>query len=170
LPSKLSSLAGVDVVTGWGKGSQRFFVEATDTVAGSWFSDRRHNVMYEHSTYQSGFRYHGRNMASTWEGDAQAVTLGIQQFFRHDVSVALSLSQATLNEEGGTRAVLHVDGDEILQAVDEQDITLAELRVGHPFLGGRLNWLLSATDEPVVTYEERERFTAGLQWTRHVNW
>ncbi|WP_323772715.1 capsule assembly Wzi family protein [Alcanivorax sp.] len=170
LPSKLSSLAGIDMVTGWGNGSQRFFVEATDTVAGSWISDRRYGVMYEHSTYRSGFRYHGRNLASTWEGDAQAVTLGIQQFFRNDIAVALSLSQATLNEKGGTRAVVTADGDAILQAVDEQDITLAELRIGHPLLGGRLNWLLSATDEPVVTYEERERFTAGLQWTRHVNW
>ncbi|MEQ3636229.1 MAG: capsule assembly Wzi family protein [Thalassolituus sp.] len=170
LPSKLSSLAGIDIVTGWGKGSQRFFVEATETVAGSWFSDRRHNVMYEHSTYQTGLRYHGRNVASTWEGDAKVTTLGLQQFFRNDVAVSLTLSQATLNEEGGTRAVLHVDGDEILQAADEQDVTLAELRIGHPLLGGRLNWLLSTTDEAVETYEERERFTAGLQWTRHINW
>jgi len=115
-------------------------------------------------------RYHGRNVASTWEGDAKVTTLGLQQFFRNDVAVSLTLSQATLNEEGGTRAVLHVDGDEILQAADEQDVTLAELRIGHPLLGGRLNWLLSTTDEAVETYEERERFTAGLQWTRHINW
>ncbi|EUC71640.1 hypothetical protein Y017_02440 [Alcanivorax sp. 97CO-5] len=170
LPSKRSSLAGIDIVTGWGKGSQRFFAEATETVAGSWFGDRRHDVMYEHSTYKTGFRYHGRNLASTWEGDAKVTTLGVQQFFRNDVTVSLSLSRATLNDGGSTRAVLHIDGDEILQAADEQDITLAELRIGHPLLGGRLNWLLSTTNEAVVTYEKRERFTAGLQWTRDINW
>ena len=30
---------------------------------------------------------------------------------------------------------------------------------------------LAATDEPVETvFEERERFTAGLQWTRPISW
>lgn len=58
-----------------------------------------------------------------------------------------------------------------MQSVEEQDISLAELRIQHPMLGGRLDWLLSATDEPVETvFEERERFTAGLQWTRPISW
>ncbi|MCG8392817.1 MAG: capsule assembly Wzi family protein [Pseudomonadales bacterium] len=171
MPSKFASLAGLDMVTQLGKGSQRFFVEATDTVAGSWFSERRYNVMYEHGTYQTGFRYQGRNLASTWEGDANAVTLGLQQYFRNGFTVGLNLSRATLNKEGVTRAVVPEDGAPILQAVDEQDVTLAELRMDHPFLGGRLSWLLSATDDPVVTvFEERERFTAGLQWKRDIGW
>ena len=171
LPSKLSSLAGLDMVTTLGNGSQRWFIEATNTVAGSWISERRYNVMYEHTTYQSGFRHHGRNMASTWEGDAQAITLGLQQYFRHDVAVSLNLSRATLNQEGLIRAVVPEDGNAILQSVVEQDITLAEVRIGHPLLGGRLDWLLSATDEAVVTpFEERETWTAGLQWHREVNW
>ena len=159
------------MVTTLGNGSQRWFIEATNTVAGSWISERRYNVMYEHGTYQSGFRHHGRNMASTWEGDAQAITLGLQQYFRHDVAVSLNLSRATLNQEGLIRAVVPEDGNAILQSVVEQDITLAEVRIGHPLLGGRLDWLLSATDEAVVTpFEERETWTAGLQWHREVNW
>ncbi len=171
LPSKISSLAGLDLVTGIGKGSQRWFLEATETVAGSWISERRYNTMYEHSTYQSGFRYHGRNVATTWEGDARAVTGGIQQYFRNNVTVALSLSQATLNQDGVIRAVTPVDGYPILQSVTEQDVALAELRIGHPLLGGTFHWLLSASDEPIVTpFEERERWTAGAQWTREIGW
>ena len=171
LPSKLSSLAGLDMVTGVGHGSQRFFLEATETVAGSWISERRLNTAYEHGTYRSGFRHYGRNMATTWEGDARAVTLGLQQFFRNGVTLGLNLSRATLNQDGTIRAVIAEDGAATLQSVAEQDISLAELRVQHPMLGGRLDWLLSATDEPVETvFEERERFTAGLQWTRPISW
>jgi len=171
MPSKYSSLAGLDMVTGLGQGSQRFFLEATETVAGSWISDRRHSVAYEHSTYRSGFRHYGRNMATTWEGDARAVTLGLQQYFRNGVTVGLNLSRATLNQGGTVRAVIAEDGAATLQSVEEQDIALAELRIQHPMLGGRLDWLLSATDEPVETvFEERERFTAGLQWTRPISW
>lgn len=171
LPSKLSSLAGLDMVTGFGHGSQRFFLEATETVAGSWISERRLNTAYEHGTYRSGFRHYGRNMATSWEGDARAVTLGLQQFFRNGVTLGLNLSRATLNQDGTIRAVIAEDGAATLQSVAEQDISLAELRVQHPMLGGRLDWLLSATDEPVETvFEERERFTAGLQWTRPISW
>jgi len=171
LPSKLSSLAGLDMVTGVGHGSQRFFLEATETVAGSWLSDRRLNVALEHGTYRSGFRHYGRTMTSTWEGDARAVTLGLQQFFRNGVTLGLNLSRATLNQDSTIRAVIAEDGAATLQSVAEQDISLAELRVQHPMLGGRLDWLLSATDEPVETvFEERERFTAGLQWTRPISW
>ena len=171
LPSKFSSLAGLDMVTALGKGSQRFFLEATDTVAGSWLSERRYNTTYEHRTYRSGFRHYGRSLASTWEGDARAVTLGLQQYFRNGVTVGLNLSRATLNQDGTIRAVIAEDGAATLQSVEEQDISLAELRIQHPMLGGRLDWLLSATDEPVETvFEERERFTAGLQWTRPISW
>ncbi|MQX54391.1 capsule assembly Wzi family protein [Alcanivorax sediminis] len=171
LPSKFDALAGLDMVTGIGKGTQRWFVEATETVAGSWISERRYNTMYEHGTYQSGFRYHGRNLASTWEGDARAVTLGIQQYFTNNLTIALNLSQATLNKEGVIRAVVPDGGAAILQSVEEQDVALAEMRIGHPLLGGTAHWLLSASDEPIVTpFEERERWTAGLQWTRDFAW
>ena len=171
LPSKLSSLAGVDMVTGLGQGSQRWFLEGTETVAGSWFSERRYSSMYEHSTYKSGFRYHGRNIASTWEGDARALTFGIQQYFHSGVNVALHLTQATLNQDGVIRAQVPADGSPILQSVEEQDVALAELRIAHPLLGGTFNWLLSASDEPIVTaFEERERWTAGAQWTRDIAW
>ncbi len=171
LPSKFSSLAGLDMFTALGKGSQRFFLEATDTVAGSWLSERRYNTTYEHRTYRSGFRHYGRSLASTWEGDARAVTLGLQQYFRNSVTLGLNLSRATLNQGGTVRAVIAEDGAATLQSVEEQDISLAELRIQHPMLGGRLDWLLSATDEPVETvFEERERFTAGLQWTRPISW
>ena len=63
LPSKLSSLAGLDMVTGLGHGSQRFFLEATETVAGSWISERRLNTAYEHLLGRGCPRRHTRPTA-----------------------------------------------------------------------------------------------------------
>ncbi|EKF73303.1 hypothetical protein A11A3_14490 [Alcanivorax hongdengensis A-11-3] len=171
LPSKFSTLAGLDLVTAFGAGSQRYFVEATDAVAGSLSGNKRFNTAYEHSTYQSGFRYYGRNMATSWEGDGRAITLGVQQFFRNGVTVAANLSHATLNQDGKKRAVVVNDGAEILQAATEQDVDLAQLRLEHDLLGGRLAWVATVTDEPVVTFfDKRERYTVGAQWTRNINW
>lgn len=169
LPSKLSSLAGLDIVTELGQGSQRWFIEATDTVAGSWLSERRYNVMYEHGTYKSGFRYYGRNMASTWEGDAQVVTLGFQHFAQRDMSIGINLSHARLNEEGIIRATTPDSGAEIVQSINEQSVMRASLRIRHTLFGGKLDWLLSGTDKRIITpFEARERWTAGLQWQRQV--
>ena len=171
LPSKFSSLAGLDMVTAFGNGSQRFFLEATETVAGSWLSERRFNTALEHSTYRSGFRHYGRTMTSTWEGDARVATLGLQQFFRNGVTVALNVSRATLNQSGMIRAVVAEDGAATLQSIQEQDISLAEMRLQHPFVGGELDWLFSASDKALVTtLEKQDKWTVGLKWTRKFEW
>ncbi|MEP2590870.1 MAG: capsule assembly Wzi family protein, partial [Marinobacter sp.] len=171
LPSKYSALVGLDALTGIGAGSQRFFLEGTDTVAGRAVSDARLNTAYEHGTYRSGFRYYGRNIASTFEGDARALTLGVQQFFRNGAVLTASATSVTLNAEGGKSAQVTPDGAEILQANAEQDIVLAELRLEHGLLGGRLTWALAATDEAVDTFAgEREQVTAMAQWRRTFDW
>lgn len=171
MPSKYATQFGFDFLTHMGKGSQRFFIEGANTVAGDLFGNAREGVMYEHSRYTSGFRYYGRNLASTWESDAKVATLGVQQFFRSGVVFTAALSSATLNVDGGKRAQVHPDGAEILQAVDEQDVILGELRLEHDFLGGRLTWALAATDDPVETFAgESERLTAMAQWRRTFDW
>ncbi len=171
LPSKFSTLAGLDLLTGLGEGNQRIFLEASDTVAGRTFSDTRYNTAYEHSTYRSGFRYYGRSLASTFEGDARTLTLGLQQFFRNGWVATAALTNATLNAEGGKRAVIADGGAEILQAAYEQDVVVAELRLEHGLLGGRMTWALAASDDPIDTFDgERERVTAMAQWQRSFAW
>ena len=99
------------------------------------------------------------------------MTLGGQQFFRNGIVFTASVTSATLNAEGGKRAQVEPDGAEILQANAEQDIVLAELRLEHGLLGGRLTWALAATDEAVDTFAgEREQVTAMAQWRRTFDW
>lgn len=171
LPSKFSGLVGIDAFTAMGPGSQRFFVEATNTVSGQITGKPRYNVAYEHSTYRSGFRYYGRNLATTYEGDARALSLGAEQFFANGVVVGATVTKATLNVSGGTRAVATKDGAAILQAVDQQDVVITELRLQHGLLGGRLTWALAATNKAVNTDAgKRERFTAMAQWRHTFDW
>tara|TARA_R110001606_G_scaffold399258_1_gene582792 strand:+ start:3183 stop:4637 length:1455 start_codon:yes stop_codon:yes gene_type:complete len=171
MPSKFSALFGLDALTGIGAGSQRFFIEASDTVAGRLFADARDGTAYEHFQYQSGFRYYGRNLATTYEGDARTLSLGIQQFFRGGVVLSATVTQANLNHDGGKRAVVAEDGAEILQAAEEQDVTIAELRLEHDFLGGRLTWALAGTDEAIDTFAgEQDRLTAMAMWQHTFDW
>lgn len=172
MPSKFSGLFGIDVLTSIGAGSQRVFIEASDTVAGRLFGDARYGTAYEHGGYKSGFRYYGRNLATTYESDARTLSLGLQQFFRSGVVISATVTQATLNGDGGKRAVVEEDdGAEILQAVDEQDVLIAELRLEHDFLGGRLSWALAGTDEAIDTFAgKQDRFTAMAQWRHTFDW
>ncbi|MBH0039171.1 capsule assembly Wzi family protein [Pseudoalteromonas sp. SWN166] len=50
-------------------------VEYIDTGVSCNLGSRGENCYYEHSTYKSGYRYHGRTIGSTYDNDAQSVVL-----------------------------------------------------------------------------------------------
>jgi hypothetical protein len=58
------------------KGSWRTYVEATDTSA-AWFKGRaRNNIIYNHSTYQDGYRHLGASMGHGIDSDSQIISAG----------------------------------------------------------------------------------------------
>lgn len=100
LPSHPMGLVGVDLATAFAGGEQRFYLEHADTTTNSlWGGDDRPNYAYENGVYKTGYRYKGRNIASTWEGDARVSTLGAAHFFRSRRSISLSFSHAELNRD-----------------------------------------------------------------------
>jgi hypothetical protein len=103
MPSNFLAMAGVEVGTGFGAGSQQWFVEASNTMAGGWFGNDRPLVAYEHSVYETGFRYKGRNMGSTWERDAEVLVLGLRQFFANNHELGLMIGHASLNKADAVR-------------------------------------------------------------------
>src|SRR3546814_6440609 len=56
MPSKYSALFGLDAVTSIGAGSQRFFLETTDTVSGRFFGTARDRSEEHTSELQSLMR------------------------------------------------------------------------------------------------------------------
>lgn len=104
LPSNFVAMAGVELGTNIGAGSQQWFVEGSNTMAGGWFGNNRPLVAYEHSVYETGFRYKGRNMGSTWERDAEVLAVGFRQYFVNRHEFGLTLTHASLNEADAVRA------------------------------------------------------------------
>lgn len=158
LPSKFMNQAGMDLATRWLNAEQRFYLEYTDTTAGSWSSEQRPNVAYEHSTYQSGYRFNGRNIASTWEGDSRVLTLGATHFFRRGSDVSVTLSRAELNRDGTLPGRPASAGTPVLEAVDAQDVAILAASYRLPVLGGRVT--LSGY------YTDKEIETVARQWSR----
>lgn len=99
MPSRYLSQFGVEASTGFGAGGQLWILEASDTLAGGWFGENHPGKAYEHHTYHTGWRYKGRNMASTWERDAEVVVLAARQFFANQHELGLTLAHARLNRE-----------------------------------------------------------------------
>ncbi|UWN51834.1 hypothetical protein ASALC70_04069 [Alcanivorax sp. ALC70] len=82
-----------------------------------------------------------------------------------------SVTAATLNAKGGKRAEIADGGAEILQASDEQDVVVTELRLEHGLLGGRMSWSVAASDDTIDTFDgEREQVTAMARWQRTFAW
>ncbi|MCH8544974.1 MAG: capsule assembly Wzi family protein [Alcanivorax sp.] len=138
LPAKLFGLLGVDLGTRLGGTEQRFYAEFTDTQAGTFSSEKRANVAFEHTTYQTGYRFNGRNIASTWESDARVVTLGVSQFFRDGSDISVTLSRAELNRDGTLRGRPPEAGTPLLDPVGAQEVDIYALSYRRPVLGGRL--------------------------------
>lgn len=86
--SRHSHLLGLDWTTPWWGADQQWFLEAVETARD------------EHDTYASGYRYNGRDLATSFDGDALAVTLGLHHFFRNGHHLSGSLTRAELNRGG----------------------------------------------------------------------
>lgn len=145
MPAKYMQHAGVDMASQYGTGEQRFYLEVADTQAGSWFSYNSPNVAYEHSTWRSGYRYQGRNLASTWESDARVFTLGAAQYFANGNDLSFTYSYARLNYTGTTRnRPTDVSGPLLAIPGKEQKVNLATLAYAFNLLEGKAGRLTLA--------------------------
>ena len=166
LPSRYVGLAGMDATTALWGGTQQFYLEYANTIAGDLTgSGTIANYAYEHGVYQSGYRYNGRNLASTWESDARVATLGANHFFSDGSDLALTFSYAQLNRDGTlpTRPP-HTDVP-VLDAVPDQNLDILSVRYSRPLLDGRLILSGFTTDDSIHTTERNwPRTTLSVGW------
>lgn len=164
-PAKKTWLLGSDWTTQLGAHDQQWFLEYTNTTAEDFLGDALPNITYEHHNYRTGYRYDGRNMASTFEGDASAITLGGYNFFSDGRNLGASISYAELNQDGQTRTV--VPAADIVYSIpsSNQKIAQATLSYGQPFLAGWLDLNARATDKEIeLIGGEKDRWSVGAQW------
>ncbi|MDQ8186824.1 capsule assembly Wzi family protein [Pelagicoccus sp. SDUM812002] len=98
-PSRKIGLFGVEtpVNTDWSNG--RIFLEASDTTM-DFLDDRFANSAYNHSIYQSGYRYRGNAIGASTDNDSRLLTLGGMHEIGPLNSLTWKAQYASLNRDG----------------------------------------------------------------------
>lgn len=100
LPSKYIFLAGTELSgVPINRNYLSIFFEYSDTMSGRIVGDERPNTAYGHSTYKSGYRYHGRPIGSSLDNDSRSATLGATLIRSDDSIWRVALSQLDLNTD-----------------------------------------------------------------------
>ncbi|MAY36512.1 MAG: hypothetical protein CMN84_10465 [Spongiibacteraceae bacterium] len=166
-PSKYMGLAGFDMATHWGAGSQRWFLEGVNTTARDIQDDADFNIAYEHTLYRSGYNYRGRNIANTYGSDATAYTLGVMQFFANGHNLALLLTDATLSRDGRSVAFGQQRNPEVRPqiVVARQPLFRGVLRYEFAGMGGWIALQAEYADQPIVIENEED-----ADWQLSASW
>jgi len=77
LPTDKAYTYGIDTSLNIATIPVRIFVEYTETDVACGSNPNSLNCYYEHGTYRTGYRYQGRTIGSTFDNDANMVTVGI---------------------------------------------------------------------------------------------
>ena len=164
-PARKSWLLGTDWTTQLLSNDQQWFVEYSNTLADDFLGNAMPNITYDHSRYRTGYRYKGRNMASTFDGDAETLTLGVFNFFPDGRNLSASLGYLDLNKDGGNRTVI-TDSD-IFYNVPSGNQKAAVVSVGYgtQFLNGWLDLTAQATDKKIEFLSgEKDQWSVGAAW------
>lgn len=165
-PARKSWLLGADWTTQLFEADQQWFIEYSNTLADDFLGDAMPNITYDHSRYRSGYRYYGRSMASGFDGDTEAVTLGAFNFFDNGANLTTKVTYARLNKDGGNRTV--IPNEDIFYAVPkgDQNVTILDLGYGARLFEGWLDLTLQAADKKVnYLGGAKDQWTLGAAWT-----
>lgn len=165
LPSKHTWLGGVDWRFPHVGGRGLLYLEATDTTAGAFSGDEHYNTAFEHGTYQTGWRYSGRPLASTWGGDARVTTLGMRDIRPDNATVGITISRASFNRDARMPGL---PGALPLEPIRDRTVWIAALDYRRPLLGGEVTARADWTEAAVTRSDKRERTTLMLGW--EMNW
>lgn len=96
-PAKNARQVGIKVPINNDFISGMLFVEQDDTATGDPFA--RYNVFYNHSIYQTGYRYEGRVIGATWDNDSKVFSLGALGYLSNGDQVELRYSEGDINRD-----------------------------------------------------------------------
>jgi len=144
MPSKYMSMLGFESTFAMSS-SQSFvkgFVEYVDSTAGS-LNDPQYNTAYEHSAYKSGYRFRGRPIGASFDGDSRAISAGLTWNMVDNRSMGVTLNRFELNRDGGA-------GKNTISRY-KQDLFQVKVDYQCLLLGGRLGLDLSGLSEELDT-------------------
>jgi hypothetical protein len=171
LPSQWFGQAGVEwwgtLSTRWISGSYTAHVEVTSTLAEFWESEPAYNAVYNHATYQSGYRYHGHSIGAAADGDSYVVSAGMSLVQDNDRSWNALVRWSTINKDGdgeGYDAVHSVSPDEqkvwAAQLSYRRGVSYGQWDLGYVSLGAGFQHIKNE-----FTGSNEDNFNGFLQWT-----
>jgi len=165
-PARKSWLFGADWTTRLLNGEQQWFAEYANTLADDFLGNAIPNISYDHSRYRTGYRHYGRNMATSFDGDAEAITLGAHHFMDNGSNLSAKVSYAELNIDGTGHVVR--PNAEVFYTVPEgsQKVAIMDLGYGTQLLNGWLDVNLQATDKKIEYVSgQKDQWSVGASWT-----
>lgn len=102
LPSRGIAQFGLESSFSYQDIQHRLILEYSNTTT-KFYSDERPNTSYEHSIYQSGYRYYQRNLAASIESDSEELSLNGQHYFSEGQQLHWQIAAIKINKDGTTR-------------------------------------------------------------------
>ncbi|MEJ2516376.1 MAG: capsule assembly Wzi family protein, partial [Gammaproteobacteria bacterium] len=152
---------------GWLAGNWRARLEYTDTLVHFWQAEPYYDLAYEHGIYETGYRFEGRSLGSSADGDSAVVTAGASLVRDDGSSWNARAGWAEINREGDGigRDLRHtVTSEEVkslfLNVSHRREVVLDRLNLGYITLG-----LGVSRQDNQVRDETDTEFQAFAQWT-----
>ena len=165
-PARKSWLFGADATTSlWGR-KQRWFIEATDTLADNLFGDPMPDISYEHRVYRTGYRYKGRNMAASIDSDSQAFTVGYYDFFGSGSTLGASVTLLDLMANPESRVTVPDPDVEYTVPARDQSVLVVSGHYEMPVRIGKLSlYAQLAEDKIEVRSGELDQWSVSARWS-----
>lgn len=156
LPSRSIGMAGIEFNALLNDIHARFSLEAQNTTVYFYDSDkRRGNVAYEHSIYESGYRYYDRSIGASTDNDAESLVARSQWYFRSGRNLNISYGRHRLNIDGESKGVSPF-GD------SQQDTYKAQISFSAPITEAILLQLSAFHYSDTIIYSGIELDTGGF--------
>lgn len=158
MPSKYMSMFGFESTLALDSNASflKAYIEVVNSAAGS-LNDPQYNAAYEHSVYKTGYRFRGRSIGASFDGDSRVLSAGLGWNMSGNRSAGLSLSRFELNVDGspGSNSVSRF----------AQDLYQMKLSYQCLLLSGRLGLDFSRLSEQLATPQPYiKRWALGASW------
>tara|TARA_B100001939_G_scaffold347979_1_gene371772 strand:+ start:9454 stop:10923 length:1470 start_codon:yes stop_codon:yes gene_type:complete len=107
LPKRFARLLGASAYGPWGDGGAqwRLTAEYADTTSTEYwlFGDRRNNLIYEHHIYRSGYRFKGRSLGHSIDGDGRLISIIANFLATKNWGVTIKYHNVLVNRDGARK-------------------------------------------------------------------
>jgi len=164
-PARKSWLFGSDWTSSFFGDGQQWFLEYANTLADDVLGDPMPNITYDHFRYQTGYHYYGRSMGASIDADAEALALGMFNFFPDGSNLGVSLTAARLNKDGVPGAKVTDAAVFAYLPTNAQDIALFETSYGTEVMNGWLDLKASLTSKKIqLVGGEKDQWSLSASW------